>query len=73
MQADPDKAREDGETPLMIAAENDHLDVVSALLQGGADVNRVDEDGATALFIAAEHGPLRVFGLRHFSIVLDVL
>jgi ankyrin repeat protein len=41
-----------GVTPLMIAAANDHRNVVTVLLKFGADVNARSEDGRTALSIA---------------------
>ena len=44
--ADIDKARNDGATPLFIASQNGHVDVVSVLLEQGADIDKARNDGA---------------------------
>ena len=49
-----------GATPLYVAAQNGHLDIVKALLEAGADRNQAMNSGATPLFIAAEKGHLDV-------------
>lgn len=47
----------EGLTPLMLAAQAGHVQVVAALLQAGCDVNALEElMGRTALHFAAENG-----------------
>ena len=49
-------AREKGMTPLMLAAGfNENPEVITTLLQAGANVNAQDNDGATALMWAAQY------------------
>ena len=45
-----------GNTPLICAAENGHVNLVLLFLAQGADVNRVTHSGSTALHYAAKHG-----------------
>ena len=40
--ADVNKAEKDGVTPLYIASQNGHCDIVEALLRGGADVGTMN-------------------------------
>ena len=48
-------------TPLYVACENGHLDVVRMLLSTeGIDPNRATKDGGTPLYIACEKGHLDV-------------
>jgi hypothetical protein len=44
-----DQTNVDGETALMMAAENGHAEIVDMLLKAGADVRIADEAGATAI------------------------
>jgi ankyrin repeat protein len=46
----------EGMTPLMVAAEGGHFDVVRLLVDAGADVNRRDSSGFTPLMGAARTG-----------------
>jgi ankyrin repeat protein len=43
---------EKGRTPLIIAAENGHVEIVKLLLKAGADVNIRDNEGRSAIIIA---------------------
>jgi ankyrin repeat protein len=50
-----------GATPLFIAAQKGHLDVVRCLANDfGADVNQALQDGAMPLWIAVQSGHLDV-------------
>ncbi len=57
--ADPDVRNEYKETPLIVAAEKGHLDAVSALISGEANVERKC-DGYTALHCAVRGGHVDV-------------
>jgi ankyrin repeat protein len=54
--ADVNKARNDGVTPLYIAAQVGHEAVVRALIEAGVDVNRAADDGVTPLYVGAQQG-----------------
>lgn len=58
--ANPDTRRNDGATPLWIASQMGHDDVVRQLLKAGAKVDVVRRDGATPLFKAAHKGYTQV-------------
>ena len=61
--ADPavvDAKEKDGVTPLWIAAQQGHLEVMKVLLEKGAVVDAKTNDGFTPLLIAAEYGHLEV-------------
>ncbi len=59
MQAtDVNLAYKNGQTRLMLAAQDGDLTAVQALLSNGADVNVADEDGWTALMYASQKGHL---------------
>ena len=45
--------REDGDTPLIVAAAYGDTDAVKSLLEKGADVAARDKEGSTALVAAA--------------------
>jgi len=48
------KQNHTGLTPLFIAAQNDHVTVVTKLIAAGADVNKCGRLGATPLYAAAQ-------------------
>ena len=50
-------------TPLFVAAERGHLQVIRLLLEANADKDKTFQDGATPLFIAAQNGHLEVVRL----------
>lgn len=58
------RAKQHGQTALMLAVSHGRLDMVSMLLEAGADINIQDEDGSTALMCAAEHGHVEI--VKHF-------
>ena len=54
--ADKDKATNIGTTPLLIAAENNHVAVLRYLMEQGADVNKASVTGYAPLHAAVERG-----------------
>ena len=54
--AEVNKAKDNGVTPLCVAAQQGHEAVVRALIEAGADVNKATDDGVTPLSIAAQNG-----------------
>lgn len=60
-----DVPRNDGATPLWIASQMGHDNIVKILLQKGAYVDTVRHDGATALFKASHKG--------HSAVVQELL
>lgn len=46
-----------------LAAENGHVDVITLLLEHGADVNQVDREGVTPVLLAAKRGHLEALRL----------
>ena len=45
-----------GDTPLLVAVQNDKITCVKKLIEAGADVNVASKDGETPLLYAARHG-----------------
>ncbi|CAK9302794.1 unnamed protein product [Gordionus sp. m RMFG-2023] len=68
------KAKQNGQTALMLAASHDRKDVCRNFLECGADPNIKDSDGSTALMCAAEHGHAEVAKilLSHPEIDTDI-
>jgi ankyrin repeat protein len=58
--ADINKAQNDGCTPLHMASQQGHVDVVRVLLEQGADINKAKNNGCTPLFMASQDGHVDV-------------
>jgi ankyrin repeat protein len=66
--ADVNQAKDRGATPLFIAAQNGHLNVVRTLVKElGADINTAGPDGVSPLMTAAynEHGDVVAFLVKY--------
>ncbi len=50
----------DRATPLFMASQNGHAEVVEILVKAGADLNQGPDDGATPLFQASQNGHVEV-------------
>ncbi|KAH7644156.1 ankyrin repeat domain containing protein [Dermatophagoides farinae] len=57
------KAKQNGQTALMLAASHGRVEITKILLECGAEINLQDNDGSTALMCAAEHGHNEVISL----------
>ena len=55
-----DRGRFNGDTALVMAAQNGHAEVVDELLARGAEVNKAATDGVTPLFVACKKGHLTI-------------
>jgi ankyrin repeat protein len=63
-----------GETPFLIAAQNDHREAVELFLENGNDVNEQNRGGETALSWAAKNGSkdlVQVLLLRGAELIID--
>ncbi|PSN40635.1 hypothetical protein C0J52_21102 [Blattella germanica] len=65
------RAKQHGQTALMLAVSHGRLDMVRLLVEAGADMNIQDEDGSTALMCAAEHGHIQIDGSSALNIAMD--
>ena len=63
--AEVNQGDNDGVTPLYVASENGHLEIVKFLIASGGSVNEGDKDGITPLMIASNYG--------HFEVVKVLL
>ncbi|KPM10319.1 ankyrin repeat domain containing protein 34 [Sarcoptes scabiei] len=57
------RAKQNGQTALMLAASHGRVEISKILMDYGADINLQDNDGSTALMCAAEHGHAEVISL----------
>lgn len=55
--------KQDGATPLFIAAQEGHADLTRRLIFHGADLNLPDEDGISPLYIASYQGQLEIVNI----------
>ncbi|RWS06564.1 26S proteasome non-ATPase regulatory subunit 10-like protein [Dinothrombium tinctorium] len=62
-KASVDPVDELGWTPLMIASSAGHLDIVSALIESGANVNACNNNGQTSLHYAVSKNHVRIASL----------
>eukprot|EP00439_Symbiodinium_sp_Y106_P047492 s709_g6.t1 len=60
---DPDKAANEGYTPLIIATVNGHVEIVSLLLEASADKDLSDHEGSTPLTEASSNGRVEIAGM----------
>ena len=58
--ANPNAARDDGVTALMLAAQRGHSGIIKMLLVAGANPNAVNNAGVTALILATDNGHAEV-------------
>ena len=63
--AEPNISTNNGWTPLMIASQSGHADVVELLLDKNVPINAQNKNGKTAVYIASQNG--------HFSVVSTLL
>jgi hypothetical protein len=66
-EKDLNQSRDDGSTPLFLAAQYNHLDIAEFLLRKGANPNQTRDDGYTPLLIAAlnKHDEMIALLLTH--------
>lgn len=65
--ANVNAVNKEGKTPLMVAAENENADAITALLENGADVNMVARDGRTVWDLAGSdsiQSVMQAYGAR---------
>merc|ERR1712098_986078 len=55
-KADLNRAPDCGFTPVCIAAQNGHTEIVKLLAEEKADLNRASDNGATPVYVAAQNG-----------------
>lgn len=71
--ADVEDLDVEGLTPLLVAATNGHIGVLTALLEGGARTEATDSAGSTSLHRAAEYGhPIIIDALIAGGAAIDV-
>ena len=60
---DVDGKKDDGQTPLMLAAGREHFNIATTLLNAGANVNNADDNGNTPLIYAVMSGDVKTVRL----------
>ena len=63
MDANPNLQTDDGGTPLIIASQNGHVDIVGFLLKANANPNLYANNGVTPFFMASQKGHAHIVSL----------
>lgn len=61
--ANINKQDKNGDTPLMLAAQNNFVDIVKLLIKKGANINSKSKDGQTAILLAQAKGHSQVINV----------
>jgi cytohesin len=70
--ADINQARDDGTTPLCVAAHQGHEAAVRALIELGADVSKAENNGVTPLSVAAQEGHTAIVQILRDAVLVQM-